>query len=119
MTNTSRARRKRGTAEVDKAFLDEIERWRDALARNIALRNPGLSQRLLNYAVQVTIDRTLFLRICEDRGVEQYGTLLSLVNGGQVYERLMLRFRHADARYNSGLFHFGADKGGRSEPADS
>ena len=36
---------KKGTAEVDAAFLDEIESWRDDLARNLALRNPGLSQR--------------------------------------------------------------------------
>ncbi len=34
---------KRGTADVDDAFLAEIERWRDLLARNIALRNPDLS----------------------------------------------------------------------------
>ena len=43
------AKGRRGTAGVDDAFLEEIERWRDALARNIALRNPGLSQRELNY----------------------------------------------------------------------
>src|SRR6266498_3466065 len=61
---------KKGTTEVDDAFLAEIERWRDVLARNIALRNPTLSVRELNYAVQMTIDRIVFLRICEDRGVE-------------------------------------------------
>jgi len=38
-------KRKRGTAEVDTAFLDEIEDWRNRLARNLALRNPELSQR--------------------------------------------------------------------------
>ncbi len=101
---------KRGTAEVDRAFLAEIERWRDLLARSIALRNAGLSQRELNFAVQQTIDRIIFLRICEDRGIEPYGTLLGLVNGASVYERLLLRFRHADARYNSGLFYFDPDR---------
>jgi hypothetical protein len=101
---------KRGTAEVDRAFLAEIERWRDLLARSIALRNTGLSQRELNFAVQQTIDRIIFLRICEDRGIEPYGALLGLVNGAQVYERLLLRFRHADARYNSGLFYFDPDR---------
>ena len=55
---------KRGTAEVDSVFLQEIERWRDLLARNIALRNPGLTQRELNFSVQRTIDRIIFLRIC-------------------------------------------------------
>jgi predicted type IV restriction endonuclease len=67
---------KRGTAEVDTAFLEEIDRWREILARNIALRNPGLTRRELNFAVQCTIDRIVFLRICEDRGVELYGRLM-------------------------------------------
>ena len=102
---------KRGTAEVDDAFLGEIERWRETLARNIARRNPSISQRELNYAVQQTIDRILFLRICEDRGIEPYGTLQGLVNGSQVYARLMQVFHQADARYNSGLFHFEEEKG--------
>lgn len=66
---------KRGTATVDDAFLTEIEEWRKMLARNIALRNAGLTQRELNFAVQRTIDRIVFLRICEDRGIEVYGRL--------------------------------------------
>jgi predicted type IV restriction endonuclease len=111
------ARRKRGTAEVDEAFLAEIEQWRDALARNIALRNRGLSQRDLNFAVQRTIDRIVFLRISEDRGVEPYGTLQGLVNGENVYRRLFERFERADERYNSGLFHF-SDEKGRPEGPD-
>lgn len=104
-------RRKRGTAEVDEAFLAEIEAWRDALARNIALRNPGLSQRDLNFAVQRTIDRIVFLRISEDRGIEPYGALQGLINGPHVYRRLFERFERADERYNSGLFHFTREKG--------
>ena len=101
---------KKGTATVDDAFLAEIERWRDLLARGIALRNPVLSQRELNFAVQRTIDRIVFLRICEDRGIEPYGRLQSLLNGARVYPRLCEYFCRADERYNSGLFHFEADK---------
>ncbi|MSU77770.1 MAG: restriction endonuclease subunit M [Gemmataceae bacterium] len=97
---------KKDTATVDTAFLKEIEGWRETLAKNIALRNPQLSQRELNYAVQVTIDRVLFLRMCEDRGVEHYGQLGALQNGAAVYGRLQDLFRKADERYNSGLFHF-------------
>jgi hypothetical protein len=36
-------RQKRGTAEVDAEFLKEIESWREALAKEIAIRNPKLS----------------------------------------------------------------------------
>jgi len=100
------ATKKRGTAEVDDAFLAEIEEWRGMLARNIALRNSGLTQRELNFAVQRTIDRIVFLRICEDRAIEQYGRLLALLGGTDVHARLRVLFERADERYNSGLFHF-------------
>lgn len=109
------AKGKRGTASVDDAFLEEIERWRDLLARNIALRNPALSQRELNFAVQKTIDRIIFLRICEDRGIEPYGRLLALRNGEGVYPRLCELFQRADERYNSGLFHFRSEKDRESD----
>ena len=102
---------KKGTTEVDTAFLQEIERWREVLARNIALRSPDLSQRELNFAVQQTIDRIVFLRICEDRGIENYGRLMALQNGANVYARLFQLFREADEKYNSGLFHFKKEKG--------
>ena len=101
---------KKGTTEVDAAFLQEIERWRELLAKNIALRNAALSQRELNFAVQQTIDRIVFLRICEDRGMESYGELMALQNGENVYRRLFLLFDRADAKYNSGLFHFKKEK---------
>ena len=110
-------KRKRGTAEVDDAFLKEIENWRDVLARNIALRNADLSTRELNFAVQRTIDRIIFLRICEDRGIEDYGQLMALQSGNRVYPRLCQILRRADERYNSGLFHFRKEKD-RPEPPD-
>jgi len=110
------SKKKRGTAEVDDAFLAEIERWRDLLAKNFARRNPQLSVRDLNYAVQKTIDRLIFLRICEDRGTEDYGRLNMLQNGKDVWARLNEQFRRADDRYNSGLFHFKAEKGRNNAP---
>ncbi len=108
-------KRKRGTAEVDAAFLQEIEAWRETLARNLALRNAALTQRQLNFAVQVTVDRIIFLRMCEDRGIEDYARLMALLNGDRVYDRLMQLFREADQRYNSGLFHFQREPG-RGDP---
>jgi len=110
---------KRGTAEVDTAFLQEIERWRELLARNIALRNTQLTQKELNFAVQRTIDRIIFLRICEDRGIETYSTLMALQNGTQVYQRLLKLFYGADDRYNSGLFHFKHEKNRSEESLDN
>ncbi len=109
-------KKKRGTAEVDDFFLDQMEEWRNLIARNIALRNPSLTIRELNYAVQKTIDRIIFLRICEDRGIEDYGQLMSLQNGVNVYERLKQIYHRADEKYNSGLFHFNEEKERNENP---
>lgn len=109
-------KKKKGTAEVDDTFLKTIEAWREYLAKNIALRNPGLTTRELNYSVQKTIDRIIFLRICEDRGIEEYGQLLALQNGANVYQRMVQIFTRADEKYNSGLFHFELEKNRYESP---
>ena len=101
---------KRGTTTVDKEFLAEIEEWRNVLAKNIAIRNGKLSVYDLNFAVQKTIDRILFLRICEDRGIERSEQLLGLINGSRIYPRLFELFEKSDERYNSGIFHFRREK---------
>lgn len=106
---------KKGTTGVDSSFLQVIEEWRTALARNLALRNPSLTTIELNYAVQRTIDRILFLRICEDRGMEEYGSLRT--DQPDIYRQLVNRFRQADEKYNSGLFHFHKEHD-RPEPPD-
>ncbi|MCG2785447.1 MAG: Eco57I restriction-modification methylase domain-containing protein [Anaerolineae bacterium] len=112
------AKGKKGTADVDDAFLEEIERWRDLLAKNIALRNRGIDIAGLNYAVQMTIDRIVFLRICEERGIEPENQLLDVTNKPDVYGGLCDLFRRADTKYNSGLFHFKSEKGQPSHPDD-
>jgi len=111
------AKGKRGTTTVDTEFLAEIEKWREMLAKIIALRNRLLSIRDINFAVQQTIDRILFLRLCEDRGIEDYGQLLKISSGERTYPRLCEVFEKADQKYNSGLFHF-SDEPGRPEPPD-
>jgi len=59
--------------------------------------------------VQKIIDRIIFLRICEDRGIEPYGQLQSAAESTGVYLDLLNRFRLAESKYNSGIFDFGAD----------
>ena len=113
-----KSRKPKGTAEVDEAFLDEIESWRKSLARVLALRNAWLTQPQLNVAVQLIIDRIVFLRICEDRGIEPYGQLQGLLGEEKIYKRMSALFQKADDRYNSGLFHFTKEKE-REESPDS
>lgn len=107
---------KHGTIDVDDAFLAEIEQWREWLAVDIARRNPTITVGELNDAVQRTIDRIIFLRIAEDRGIEEFGQLQKLAQGERIYPQLVQLFRQADNRYNSGLFHFRKEKGQIEEP---
>ena len=101
--------RKKGTATVDDEFLKSIEEWRRYLATTIALRNKSLNEDEINYAVQKTIDRIIFLRMCEDRGVEPYGNLKNAIEKGDIYQNLFELYRVADEKYNSGLFNFRED----------
>ncbi|MDR1912582.1 MAG: N-6 DNA methylase [Helicobacteraceae bacterium] len=95
---------KRGTSEVDSELLNVIEGWRVDLAKNIALRNGDLSIYNLNTIVQKIIDRVIFLRIAEDKGIEDANTLKNAAAKQNVYESLNRIFISADAKYNSGLF---------------
>jgi hypothetical protein len=108
----------RGASEFDEAFLVEIESWRKTLANNIALRNDGIDEPALNFAVQRIIDRVIFLRMAEDRGTEAPKQLEALLKGDDTYAGLKRLFRAADARYNSGLFHFAREKD-RDESPDT
>ncbi len=109
----------KGDVTVDALFLSDIEKWRKDLAENICINNANLSPRLLNELVQKTIDRIIFLRICEDRDIEDYGRFSKLKNKPNIYKGLLQLFRLADERYNSGLFHFKKESGREAFDDDS
>jgi len=110
-------RPKRGAAEVDEDFLAAMGEWRDQLADNLALRNPALNEDQLNFAVQRLLDRIVFLRICEDRGIETYGTLGSAIARSGVYSSFCRIFVAAGVKYNSAIFRF-REKKGHGEAGD-
>jgi len=101
---------KKGTATVDKEFLNSLDQWRTLLAETISKENKQLDEDELNFVVQQTLDRIIFLRICEDRSIEPYGRLKECLNHGDYYENLLLEFKQADDKYNSGLFNFKKDQ---------
>ena len=105
---------KKGTSEVDKELLKTLESWREELAKNIALNNPKISLHELNLAVQKIVDRIIFLRIAEDKSMENYGELKNAINKpkesatleqkSSIYKALIQLFDKANTKYNSGLF---------------
>ncbi|TXJ25668.1 hypothetical protein EPJ73_06055, partial [Brachyspira aalborgi] len=100
---------KKGTESVDIDFLNSLDDLRIKLASSISKLN-SLSLRDLNFAVQHIIDRIIFLRVAEDRGVENYGDLREACSGSNYYKNIVEIFNKADGKYNSGIFDFSKDK---------
>ena len=88
---------------VDQLFLKQINRWRLMLGTEI-LKYDSLEDVKLNDVVQSYLNRIIFLRVCEDRNLEEYKTLLSIA-GKNSFEALIKKFEDADRKYNSGLFN--------------
>lgn len=110
---------RKGSETVDVHFLSTLDELRTKLAVVISKLNREMSEKDINYAVQQIIDRIIFLRVAEDRNVENYG-LLALANPknkneddfknygfngeNSYYENLNYIFDRANEKYNSGLF---------------
>ena len=96
---------KRGTATVDDDILNMIEKWRMVLAEDIALHNDGIDAFNLTGAVQKIIDRLLFLRICEDKEIEEGNQLKKIAEQKTaIYKNVQRLFENANAKFNAGLF---------------
>ncbi len=100
---------KKGTATVDKEFLLSLDEWRKTLAVAICKSNANLGDEEINFAVQGTLNRLIFLRIAEDRSIESYGNLKSVIDKTDTYGKLLELFFRADEKYNSGIFDLRKD----------
>jgi hypothetical protein len=88
---------------VDTLFLRQINEWRVLLGAEIYKYAPEIGEEQLNDIVQSYLNRIIFLRVCEDRNLEVYQTLLKFA-GDNNFKALVNKFKTADAVYNSGLF---------------
>lgn len=64
--------RKEGEKALDAAFMKVLSSFRYKLAVELAKKNPKLvsDEVSLNYYVQVIMDRIIFIRVCEAKGIE-------------------------------------------------
>lgn len=104
---------------VDKAFLEDISKWREDLARDIYKLNikeleivthekrEKIRVKILNEAVQKILDRLIFIRITEDRKIIEPKSLLDEVEwwkaGGKrrdLQRRLTNRFMGWNQDFN-------------------
>jgi len=54
--------------------------------------------------------------MAEDRGIEKYGKLQTLLEHNKIYNSFTEICKEADEKYNSGLFHFKEAKGRNTAP---
>lgn len=96
--------------QMDEDFLADLERWREHLATELARRNDFDSGETLADSTQRILDRLLFLRVCEDRGIEPreiLRTTLLEVRADRrraLYPALVKLFRRLAPQYNGTLF---------------
>lgn len=88
---------------IDKKFLNQINIWRLDLGKEIIRIKPLITEENLNDLVQSYLNSIIFLRVCEDRNIEKYKTLLNF-STTEDFNALINKFSLADRRYNSGLF---------------
>lgn len=84
----------------DKFFLDQIQKWRVDLSKDLLKSVPAINESAINLYVQRFINKSLFLRICEDRNLERYEQLKSI----QSVQELHQLFNMAEEKYDSGIF---------------
>lgn len=89
---------------VDDIFLKQINTWRLTLGLEIYSHNSDINNDQLNDWVQRYINSIIFLRVCEDRNLEDYATLLNFATKND-FQSLIAKFKQADKKFNAGLFN--------------
>lgn len=95
---------------IETRLFDNLRRWRGELFTQLHRYNPQLTFSQVDEVIQRLFNRLIFIRTCEDRGLEEK-VLRSMVNQwksvgrkGHLIESLREVFRQFDGYYDSDLF---------------
>lgn len=68
-----------GATQLDESFASILEQFRCSIAKDVFMNNDELifTNEALNYYTQVILDRIIFIRVCEAKGIEKSGLLKS------------------------------------------
>jgi len=108
------AKDERLSKAIDESILEDLLQYRDWLSRDLKKLRMYLSPPQIDEIVQILIDRLIFMRSVEDRGLEERDFLLNMMKDFQegrtekrLWELLKIQFRMFDKTYNSKLFSEG------------
>ena len=89
---------------IDDAFLDELEKYRDRLAHSFKAKNPHLDSEKLTEITQRTLDRLVFLRFLEDKQIEEHQLVARFGNEDSAWHDFIAASRRFDGIYNGVVF---------------
>lgn len=95
---------KGGYQSIDEAFLEELDDYRDTLARAFKNRNSDLDGETLTELTQKTLDRLVFIRFLEDKFILQQNLVADLGNKGTAWNDFIAECRRLDRIYNGVVF---------------
>lgn len=105
----SRKRAARGVSadehqSIDESFLQELDDFREELARAYKRKNPELDSAALTEVTQRTLDRLVFMRFLEDKLIESEPLIEDLHKKGKSWENFIATSRRLDRVYNGIIF---------------
>ena len=97
-----------GYQSIDESFLRELDEYRGVLARAFHASNPGLDSETLTEATQRVLDRLVFMRFLEDKGIEPEPMIAQFADKGTAWNGFIVASRRLDRVYNGNVFkaHF-------------
>ncbi len=91
--------RPKGSKPLDQDFEENLSLWRKELAKSILRYGKIRDASVISSASQRILDRIIFLRICEEFGFEELGTLLDMSQDADGFWPLFLE--EHDKRYST------------------
>ncbi len=99
---------------ITSVLSKDLNECRDILIEELSAANEGLeiSDELLDEGVQKLLDRLIFIRVAEDRGIIDPPVLKAMIRqwqtgrkkGEELFESMVSKFRELDDEFNSNLF---------------
>jgi adenine-specific DNA-methyltransferase len=95
---------KGGGQGIDEAFLEELDGYREELARAFKNKNPDLDGETLTELTQRTLDRLVFLRFLEDKQIESQNRIAYYGDKGTAWQDFIVDSRRLNGIYNGVVF---------------
>jgi len=96
---------------IDESILADLLQFREWLSKDLKSKRMQLEDSQIDEVVQILIDRLIFMRSVEDRGLEGKDFLLTIIDSVEkritdknLWALLKEQFRRFDTTYNSKLF---------------